>query len=85
MSTSYSIQLRGKIFSKLKKAREEVVFLQETHLNDAEHLKLIKMGFKEVFFASYKPARKRGVAILISKKLNYEHISEKSDKEDLYL
>lgn len=76
---------RGKIFSKLKKARAEVVFLQETHLNDVEHLKLIKMGFKEVYFASYKSVRKRGVAILISKKLNYEHISEMRDKEGRFV
>lgn len=76
---------RGKIFSKLKKSRAEVVFLQETHLNDAEHLKLVKMGFKEVYFASYKSVRKRGVAILIAKKLNYEHISEIRDKEGRFV
>lgn len=72
---------RGKILSKLKKARAEVVFLQETHINDAEHSKLNKTGFKEVYFASYKSVHKRGVAILISKKFNYEHMSEIKDRE----
>ncbi len=32
---------RGKILSKLKKARAEFVFVQETHLNDAEHSKRV--------------------------------------------
>lgn len=48
----------GKILSKLK-AIAEVVFLQETHLNNAEHSKLNKMGFKEVYFASYKSVQKK--------------------------
>lgn len=72
---------RAKILSKLKKARADVVFLQETHLNDSEHKKLLKMDFKEIYFASYKTGRKRGVAILISKRINFEHISDTKDKD----
>ncbi len=43
------------------------------------------MGFKEVHFASYKSVRKRGVDILISKQLNYKHMSEIKDKEGRFV
>lgn len=54
---------RGKILSKLKKAGAEVVFLQETHLNDTEYLKLNKIRFKDVYFSSYKSTQKRDAFI----------------------
>lgn len=69
---------RGKILSKLKKAGAE------THLTDADYSKLNKMGFKEVYFSSYKSIRKRGVAILVSKKVNYEHTSEIKERRKIY-
>lgn len=40
---------RGKILSKMKKEKAQVVYLQETHLNDVEHEKLRKMGFTNIF------------------------------------
>ena len=47
---------------------------------DIEHSKLNKMGFKYVYSSSYKSARRRGVAILISSAVNYEHVSGFKDK-----
>lgn len=76
---------RGKILSKLKKDKIQVAFLQESHLNDSEHAKLNKLGFKHVYFSSYGPGRRRGVATLISGAVNYEHISEHKDKEGRFV
>lgn len=67
---------RGKILSKLKKDKTQVAFLQETHLNDSEHAKLNRSGFKHVFFSSYASGRRRGVGTLISGAVNFKYISE---------
>lgn len=72
---------RGKILSKLKKEKNQIAYLQESHLNDTEHRKLTKMGFKYVFSSSHKSGHNRGVAILVSSTINYERISEFKDKE----
>lgn len=76
---------RERILSKLKKDQIQVAFLQETHLNDSEHAKLNKQGFKHVCFSSHGSGRRRGVATLISKAVNYEHISEYNDKEGRFV
>ncbi len=61
---------RNKVLSKMKKEQAHIVYLQETHLSDKEHEKLRKFGFSNVFFSLYKSGHRRGVAILISNKLN---------------
>lgn len=76
---------RSKNFSKLKKDKAQIAFLQETHLSQVEHNKLNRSGFKHVFSSSYKSGHKRGVAILISKQINYEPISTITDKEGRYV
>ncbi len=38
-----------------------------------------------MFFSSYKAGHRRGVAILISNKLNFEKISEIGDKEGRFI
>lgn len=76
---------RGKILSKLKKDKIHIAFLQETHLNDSEHTKLNKSGYKHVFFSSHGSGRRRGVATLISSAVNYEHVSENKDKEGRFV
>ena len=57
------------------------MFLQETHLSPSEHEKLKRMGFSKVYYSSYKSGRRRGVAILISQKVSFEHLSKVTDNE----
>ena len=76
---------RSKILTKMKKEEAHIVYLQETHLNDKEHEKLKRMGFTHLFFSSYKSGRRRGVATLISNKLNFEKVSEMADKEGRFI
>ena len=76
---------RNRILSKLRKDKVQIAFLQETHLNEAEHAKLNKSGFKHVHSSSYKSGPRRGVAILISHTVNYEHISDVKDKEGRFI
>lgn len=75
----------NKILSKLKTERAQIALLQETHMNQTDHLKLKRKGFKYVFSSSFNSKRKRDVAILISGGLNYEHISEISDEEGRFV
>lgn len=72
---------RWKALSKLKRDKVQIAMMQETHLSDEEQSKLNKMGFKYIFYSSHSSGRRRGVAILITKTLNYEHLSEYTDKE----
>lgn len=76
---------RWKALSKLKRDKIQIAMMQETHLSNEEHSKLNKMGFKHVFYSSHSSGRRRGVAILITETLNYEHISEYTDKEGRYI
>lgn len=54
--------------SSLKKEKVDIAMLQETHLNNEEHLKLQQCGFDQVYFSSFT-SKSRGVAILIRKNL----------------
>lgn len=76
---------RSKILSKMKKENAQIVLLQETHLNSTEHEKLKRMGFSKVYYSSYKSGHRRGVAILLSHRVPFEHLSEIKDKEGRYL
>lgn len=75
----------NKISSKLEKERVQIALLQETHMNQTDHLRPKRKGFKYVFSSSIKSKHTRGVAILISGALNYEHISEISDEEGRFV
>lgn len=70
---------------KLKKEKDQVVYLQATHVDQKEHSKLTRNGFKYKFSSSHPSGRKRGVAILISNKLRYDHQTEIKDKEGRYI
>lgn len=76
---------RSQILLKMKKENAGIVLLQETHLTPIEHEKLKRMGFSKVYYSSYKSGHRRGVAILISQKIPFEHLSEISDKEGRYI
>ena len=61
---------RRKVLRFLKKGHIDIALLQETHLDDEEHLKLQKEGFNQVFFSSFT-SRSRGVAILVRRNLQF--------------
>lgn len=64
------IKLR-KIFTCLNKDGIDIVKLQETHLDDKEHLKLQQVAFGQLYFSSFT-TRSRGVAFLIKKNLPFK-------------
>uniref|UniRef100_A0A673CDH9 Endonuclease/exonuclease/phosphatase domain-containing protein n=1 Tax=Sphaeramia orbicularis TaxID=375764 RepID=A0A673CDH9_9TELE len=76
---------RGKVMTKLKKEKIQIIFLQETHLSKAEHEKLQKCGYRNSYDSLDKQGNRRGVIILISilTKLLYE--KEIQDKEGRYV
>lgn len=75
---------RSKIMTKLKREEIDVALLQETHLSDSEHEKLKRWGYSQ-FSSSYKHGSKRGVVILISKKLNFECTHIKKDPDGRFV
>lgn len=75
----------NEIFTKMKREQAQIVYLQETHLDSKEHEKLKRLGFKTVFFSSYKSGRRRGVTIILSGKLHFEKLLEKSDQKGRYI
>lgn len=76
---------RSRILSKAKKEQAQVVFLQETHLQEKEHEKLKKMGYVNMFSSAYKSGRRRGVVILISNKLNFKETFQLKDTEGRFI
>lgn len=76
---------RHKILTKLKREKAQFALLQETHMSQAEHLKLKRMGFRHVFSSADGTSHKKGVATLISSAINYEHISEVIDGEGRFV
>lgn len=69
----------------MKKDRAQIVYLQETHLNNNEHEKLMRMGFTNMFSSAYESGRRRGVVILISRALNFEKSFELKDKDERFI
>lgn len=70
--------------AKLKREEIDVALLQETHLSNSEHEKLVRWRFNQ-YSSSYRQGSKRGVVILISKKLNFECIYEKKDLDGRFV
>lgn len=75
---------RRKILTFLKRDNIDIALLQETHLNDQEHLKLQRGGFVQVFFSSFT-SRSRGVAILVKKNLQFSVLDCVNDKSGRYV
>lgn len=65
---SHSPIKRKKNLQALRKEKVDIAMLQETHLNEEEHLKLQQCGFDQVYFSSFT-SKSRGVAILFRKNL----------------
>ena len=74
---------RKRIMTYLKH-RIDIALLQETHLTDAEHVKLKRGGYSQVFYSSFT-SRARGVAILINKSTPFQLISSTKDKGGRYV
>lgn len=75
---------RRKILTFLKKEHIDIALLQETHLDDAEHLKLQQGGIGQVFFSSFT-SRSRGVAILVRKSLPFSNTECVKDRYGRYV
>lgn len=71
---------RSKTIAKMKREKQDIIFWQETHLSNIEHDKLRKMGFKNMY-SSFERGNTRGVAILISNRVNFMFSSRITDKE----
>lgn len=76
---------RGKMLSKVKKEKAEIIYLQETHLSEIEHGKLKNFGFSNTFYSSFRGGSKKGVAILISNRIKFECLKEIKDKNGTYV
>lgn len=75
---------RRKILTSLKKEGVEIALLQETHLEDQEHLKLKRDWVSNSFYSSYT-SNSRGVCILFSKKLPFTLESCVKDSNGRYI
>lgn len=70
---------RRKVYSLLKRERVDVALLQESHLDDNEHLKLKYSWVGQVYFSSFTTSS-RGVVILIHKNLPFQLKKSIKDK-----
>lgn len=76
---------RSKLITKMKRENQHIIFWQETHLEQSEHEKLKRLGFRNTFYSSYTKGHARGVAILISNKVTFQVSSQIADKEGRYI
>lgn len=72
---------RKKIATKMRGERHDIVFWQETHLNNMEHEQLKRLGFKHVYYSLYRQKCARGVTILIANKINFQLIQQIRDRK----
>lgn len=69
----------------MKREKQDIIFWQETHLSSTEHEKLRKMGFTNLYYSSNIKGKSRGVAILLSNKVNFQFSKQISDKQGCYI
>uniref|UniRef100_A0AAR2M116 Reverse transcriptase domain-containing protein n=1 Tax=Pygocentrus nattereri TaxID=42514 RepID=A0AAR2M116_PYGNA len=77
----HSLIKRKKTLLQLSQSRCQVAFLQETHLSDDEHKNLRKSWADKVYYSSHCSGRKRGVAILIHRQINFTETLVHKDRE----
>ena len=75
---------RRKVLTYLKREGVHIALLQETHLDEVEHLKLQQGGFDLVFFSSFTSIS-RGVAILLKKNIQLKMLQCIKDKGGRYI
>lgn len=76
---------RKKILNQLKALQCSAAMLQETHLSEAEHLKLKRDWVEQIYSASHGGGRKRGVAILFRRNVFFSCEKVLKDKEGRYI
>lgn len=76
---------RKKILRQLKQINCQIAFLQETHLSDEEHEKLRKSWADKVYYSSHQSGRKRGVAILMHRQINFTQTLVHKDTAGRYI
>lgn len=88
---SYNIKGLGspikikKILNQLKALHCSIAMLQETHLSEVEHLKLKRDWVEQIYSASHKGGRKRGVVILFGRKVFFNKEKVLEDKDGRYI
>lgn len=75
---------RKKVLNYLRREAFQIALLQETHLNDSEHLKLRQEGFGQVYCSSFT-SKSRGVAILIKKNVLFKLLDCIKDTSGCYV
>lgn len=75
---------RGKVLSHLKAIQADVIFLQETHLENDAHNKLKCRWISQLYHSKFS-AKARGAAILIRNRVPFKHQSTIQDKGGRYV
>ena len=75
---------RARVLTHLKNLKADVVFLQETHLKKSDQIRLHKAWFSHEFHSDFD-TRARGVAILVSKKIQFTPTNVVSDSCGRYV
>lgn len=75
---------RARIFAHLKKMNTEIAFLQETHLQLADHMRLRKPWIGQAFHSQFN-SKARGTAILIHKKVQFHTSKFVSDPQGCFV
>ena len=71
---------RRKVLSYLKTNKADIVFIQETHLNEGESEKF-KIGWvRHIFYSSLSSSR-NGVMILVNRNIHFVLLKEVKDTE----
>lgn len=75
---------RGKVLSHLKTLTSDIMFLQETHLNNKSHGRLRTKWIGEIYHSAFS-SKARGAAILIRKGVPFLQKKTIADKEGRYI
>ena len=75
---------RGKVLSHLKTLASDIMFIQETHLNNKSHGRLRTKWIGEIYHSAFS-SKARGAAILIRKGVPFLQKKTITDKEGRYV
>lgn len=75
---------RSRVFSHLKNLNSDIIFLQETHLQVKDHVRLRKPWTGQVFHSNFN-SRARGTAIVMHKRVHFSPSQIIADYEGRYV